>query len=139
MSKSTAEAPVTSKELIDALNHIAGRKLEYVQEIWELAEERGVELPVLLDAAESLAKPEVDVETKEQISSLVIPTGPDQDDIHLSTYDVFQGGVKVHGTRVIIMDGNNHDAWLDLASDQVGRIGEWLVREGQRLQGGGAR
>lgn len=140
MSKHTSEDRIQAD--CTALNKFAGREIEYVGDLAEFAAERGMQPSEVWAAALRMDDEEVErqaeAETTEQVGCLVIPNGPEKKNVRLTTFDIFHGGVKANEARVIIKDTDGHEAWLDLAPDALVQAGEWLVREGQRLQAGEA-
>ena len=132
----------TSKDRIpndcEAINAFAGRTIETVNDLAKFAAERGMKPSEVLAAARHMDDVEVErqaaAETTEQVSCLMVHTGGSPKPAQLTTFDIFQDGEQVHATRLIITDTDGHDAWLDLAPYQVRQVGEWLIRECQRLE-----
>ncbi|MGJ9371810.1 hypothetical protein [Nesterenkonia sp. CF4.4] len=77
--------------------------------------------------------------------SLTIHTGdndtpaqaPDKTEFYLS--DMFDGPDdenQLHALQLVIVDPAGQNVWIDAGPEQLERLGEWLIREAQKLHGG---
>lgn len=139
MSEPTSRSWIQSD--CEALNAFAGRKIETVDDLATLADERGMKPHEVFAAARRHDDLQVELaaesETTEQVSCLVVPAGFQQRNARLTTFDIFQDGERAQKTRLVITDTDGHDAWLDLAPESLKQVGEWCVREAQRLRSAG--